>query len=277
MCFSLQMVYNFFPKYLTNKTLFLIIKLYDMRGVKIMNNCKKCGSVLNPGDVFCGTCGAQVSFVQNESNNMGGQINQNIQPTNNAVNQSMQNSQNQGVGIPNTQSMQGTNINNANQYMPNMQNPNMNNGMPNSNFIQNNANIDEILLDAYIGKNADKIKNTKFSCNFLLFNCVYAWYRKMWALGIIVLGTSFLTSLFLGDYGSLAFLVLIIVLSATFKNIYLSNVRKKVQKIKTNNPNATPEQLIAICQIKGGTTWVPVIIVFGISFILSLLYGFSGK
>ena len=258
MCFSLQMVYNFFPKYLTNKTLFLIIKLYDMRGVKIMNNCKKCGSVLNPGDVFCGTCGAQVSFGQNESNNMKGQINQNIQPTNNAVNQ----------GMPRTD------VNNINQSMQNL---NMNNGMPNSNFIQNNANIDEILLDAYIGKNADKIKNTKFSCNFLLFNCVYAWYRKMWALGIIILGTPFLTSLFLGDYGSLASLVLLIVLSATFKNIYLSNVRKKVQKIKANNPNATPEQLIAICQTKGGTTWVPVIIVFGISFILGLLYGFSGK
>lgn len=242
-----------------------------------MNNCKKCGSLLNPGDVFCGTCGTQVSFGQNESNNMGRQINQNIQPTNNAVNQSMPNQQNQSV--PNTQSIQEININNANQYMSNMQNLNMSNGMPNSNFIQNKANIDEILLDAYIGKNADKIKNTKFSFPFFFFSYIYAYYRKMWAFGTLILVLLIIVILSLSkfSFNLVTLLVLIFVLSFAFKNIYLSNARKKVQKIKTNNPNATPEQLITICQNKGGTTWVPVIIILVINWslwILDFILGF---
>ena len=46
--------------------------------------CKMCGSVINPGDTICRTCGSSVlnqnMINNNQNNNMGRMVNNNIKP-----------------------------------------------------------------------------------------------------------------------------------------------------------------------------------------------------
>ena len=51
---------------------------------------------------------------------------------------------------------------------------------------QNRDNfMDEELVNAYIGRNADKIRNKHFSFCTLLFGPFYIFYRKMWLYGVL--------------------------------------------------------------------------------------------
>ena len=109
-----------------------------------MNNCPNCGSNTNPGDAFCNVCGTNLSLPQNNSLN------------NPQVNNQIQNS----VQIQGLQQM------------------------PSSNNTIGSQNDMEVLVDAYIGKNADKIKNGKFSFCSFFFGVIYVFYRKMWSVGL---------------------------------------------------------------------------------------------
>ena len=49
------------------------------------------------------------------------------------------------------------------------------------------SDLDEALVDAYIGKNADKIKDGKFSFCCFFLGTIYTLYRKMYSLTIIMI------------------------------------------------------------------------------------------
>ena len=51
-------------------------------------------------------------------------------------------------------------------------------------LIKNISISDDDLINAYIGKNADKLKNGTFSANTFFLGSLYVLYRKMWLLGI---------------------------------------------------------------------------------------------
>ncbi len=185
-----------------------------------MNNCPKCGSVVNQGESFCKVCGSQISssndLDQNQVNN-----NQNLQFNSNY-----------------------------------------------NNIVQD----DDDLIDAYIGKNSNMIKNSRFSIFSFFFNPIYSFYMKMWLLGFIVITINVAFMMFLESVSysinySISYLVSYIVMPVTnlvvafnFNKWYLNKVRKKVQKIKAKNPEKTKDELIVICKKKGGTTIIPIII-----------------
>lgn len=184
-------------------------------------NCPNCGAKINQGEMFCRVCGTKI-------------ISQSIQQ--NSMTQANESQQNH------TQ----------NQY--NMQQPHMNN------TTYNNYSNDDTLINAYIGKNAFKLKNGSFSFNTFFFGTIYVLYRKMWLLGIIWVLASMIISLFLPTFSGILSIVANIIISTQFKKWYLEHVKENIAKIKSENPTASHEQLLTICTQKGGTTIAPIII-----------------
>lgn len=218
-----------------------------------MMNCPKCGSNVNQGEMFCRVCGAKI-------------VSQSVQP--NQIGQTpIDNQSNQMGQIP----VANQQVHAQNQYVSQQQ-PIMNNnvGFGASNY--SSYSNDETLINAYIGKNADKLKNGGFSLNTFFFGNIYVLYRKMWMLGIIWFLASMIISMFLSYLSGVLTLVANIFISTQFKKWYVKHVEEKVAKIKSENPNASQEQLLMICTQKGGTTIISIgIMIVLLYFLLTVL------
>lgn len=187
-------------------------------------NCPNCGTIINQGDLFCRVCGTKI-------------------PT-----------QHNNLTSPNNVQKNIGNNNNINQ-----DNPNHNNTTPNNNQY-NNLN-DDILIDSYIGTNAEQLKNGTFSFCSLLLGPIYVLYRKMWFVGLIWIVINVIINLFLSSISTLLLIIVNIVISTQFKKLYLKQVKEEVKEIQKDNTGASKEELIKICNQQGGTTIIPVIII----------------
>ena len=266
-----------------------------------MNNCPKCGSIVNQGEPFCRVCGTQISSPNNFFNNSEqNQVNNNQTQQTNVANinyqqqVSMQNNsyeQSQQMNTQNSiypqqnqtsnnsfQQVNMENINNMQQNQTQQMNSQVYNNQDwqfNSNYNNIVQNNDDDLIDAYIGKNADKIKNSKFSVLTFFFYSIYLLYRKMWLLGFIVIAINIVSMIFLKSVSSIVIFATKMVMAFNFSKWYLNNVREQVQKIKSGNSGKTRDELIAICKKKGGTTIIPVIIYIVIELIVIIISVFS--
>ncbi len=123
---------------------------------------------------------------------------------------------------------------------------------------------DEDLIKAYVGNNYYSIKNTKFSIPTFFLGTYYFLYRKMWLQVLLVILIS-IASLVISIvtemwYISFATSLYMIFISIKFSDIYLDTVRKRVEKIKMNNPDKTSKELLDICKSKGGVSVLAVVI-----------------
>ena len=141
----------------------------------------------------------------------------------------------------------------------------------NTNYSQNILNDDlykeDMLIDAYIGKKADKFKSGGFSWCTFFFGTYYILYRKMWIFGIILWAIGLVIGKVIGTLEWLELIIdLIVGISAAciFKEKYLSHATKKVREIKEKNANKTHEELMVICKKKGGTSILPILLIVGI-------------
>lgn len=189
--------------------------------------CPNCKSTINIGDSFCKSCGFNVTGIETTIE---------AKTTNNETN------------------------NNLNTPV-NYQEQNIQNNINDSSNQQDSINFNE-LMDAYIGKNVDKLKSG-FSFCTLFFGVLYVFYRKMWSLGFIWILINIALSIFLPKLFLLQ-LVLNIVVAICFKKLYISHVCNKVTKIKEQYSNLSTQDLVYLCYKKGGTTIVPVIVVMAI-------------
>lgn len=123
---------------------------------------------------------------------------------------------------------------------------------------------EEELIKEYVGKNYDKIKNTKFSCPTFFFGPIYFLYRKLYAYAFIwILAIMIFGLLFPG-----LFLLTSIVIASTFPIIYLKTVKRKVLEIQTFNKNLPKDDIINLCRKKGGVNIIfPLLIII---FIISI-------
>lgn len=143
------------------------------------------------------------------------------------------------------------------------------NQVPTENFVNQGSNdLDERLMKAFIGKKADKmynkVKNGGLSLWGILFGGLYFIYRKMYLVYLLIIlvnivfnfiapGVSTLVSYFIGWF---------------FYPIYKWDIKRKIKGIKSDNPNASEEELINIATQKGGTSLGWFAVVFIISFII---------
>ena len=119
---------------------------------------------------------------------------------------------------------------------------------------------DNSLVDAYIGKNADKFRQGGFSVPTFFLGITYFLYRKMWLLSFLMIIFNLLISLIFNSLGALINIVISILLAVNFKKIYLNHAQKKVERIKLKYSATGQEELIQLCRKKGGTTIIPLII-----------------
>ncbi len=275
-----------------------------------MNRCPKCGTNVKEGEAFCRMCGTKLPTPQESTlnNNQQMQANnqffgnqqvngntglQGTQPTQNTF---VNNTFPQNNAFSNNDMLQSNNtFNNKtlqnNEYTNNsmMQNSTVNNMPQNSGYSNNSAQQnygyatngpqnsfinDKDLIDAYIGNNADKLKNGGFSINTFFFGVLYVLYRKMWLLGFVWLAINIIVSMFLPSISTYLTWGANIIISLQFKKLYLNHVTEEVNKIKIENPGKTNEQLMLICSQKGGTTLIPVILV-GIIYAIMFFIAFT--
>lgn len=111
---------------------------------------------------------------------------------------------------------------------------------------------DDELLQAFIGKNYEKITKRPFNFAAFFFTSFYLFYRKMFGYGILVfLLNVAITTAFNKFYFTL---ILNIIVGFLVNKIYLSTAKKRVAVIKVSNPKKDGEELKKICANKGGTS-----------------------
>jgi hypothetical protein len=275
----------------------------NMNGMQPMNN-------MNPnmyGMQPMGNMNPNMNGMQpmgNMNPNMNG-----MQQMNN-MNPNMNGMQPMGNMNPNMNGMQQMNNMNPNMYgmqqMNNM-NPNMNgmqqmnnmnsnmNGMQPMNNMQQNVNTtpkkiaessqqldtsinEEDILKAYIGKNNDKIMYGSFNFAGFFFGVLYMFYRKMFLYALLVsIASIVVLNLVNMPFISLGFNLLI---GFMVNKIYVSYVKKNIEKIRTKNPGIRDEELLNLCIKKGGTSFGKVILgilaEIGLAFVLSFVFVLFG-
>lgn len=110
---------------------------------------------------------------------------------------------------------------------------------------------DEELVKAYIGKNYEKITTQQFNVCAFFFSTFYMFYRKMFLYGLLVFIANLILMNFISDKLSIAVGVL---LGVFLNKFYVSEVRKRVAKLKQSNPQMSHEELKTLCANKGGTS-----------------------
>ena len=136
-----------------------------------MINCPNCGGLNGNGNPTCSFCGAPLL-----NNSVDPNFNSGIQvPDNNFVEPAYDN---QNMGDFAEQPVYNQDMNQQTFYAPVDDIPN-----------------DDILEDAYIKKNVDKIKAGGFSIWAFLFGGAYVWYRKMYKLLFVCIGISIIAGL----------------------------------------------------------------------------------
>lgn len=154
---------------------------------------------------------------------------------------------------------QNINVTDTNQVQVNHQdnsiNINQNNTDTNGQVYENKPeqSDDEELIEAYVGTKYDKFKKGKFNVWTLLFGPIYLAYRKMfwYGIGLCVVETILTNAI---KIGFLFVLVLRIVLAIFINKFYLQDANKKVNKIKSENSNASTDVLLMASKLSGGVS-----------------------
>ena len=139
-------------------------------------------------------------------------------------------------------------------------------GIPNYNLS------DEQLIDAYMGPEASKFKNSKFNVGAFFFGMYYFVFRKMYIeTAVIILINVALAIAKLAPGG----LVLGVIYGFIANSLYCNHAARAVQKIKAEAPGASMQHLTEICSSKGGTSLIGFLVLFFLTTILPIIIIFS--
>ena len=126
------------------------------------------------------------------------------------------------------------------------------------NLIGIDGNNKYLLIDAFVGKNAEKIKKEKFSlCTFLFSYCYFA-YRKMYLAAFLLFlfeqfFSLFLLSPLIGGILIPVFAIGRIVLAFKFNSLYMKHVTSKIKEIEMTN-RVDFSTLFELSRNKGGVS-----------------------
>lgn len=153
-------------------------------------------------------------------------------------------------------------------------NNNINNQQTNNYNISQEyeKDIDEELIQAYIGKNEKKIRRKGGTILPTLVGPAYYFYRKLYIEGVIWLGIIIIAELFLENYALSIYSFSATIAGFIFRILYLNKVNKDISKIKKENLHKSIEELKNICSKKGGTNELVVFIVIFLWWFASSAY-----
>lgn len=135
--------------------------------------------------------------------------------------------------------------------------------------------LDDKLLISFIGENASKIMNKKFSVSAFFFSFIYMLYRKIYFPAIILSILTGILASFLGTLSSIFTLAVCIVIGFIFNKIYLKYAKKRINEVKIKNPNLDENSLIKICKVEGGTSILgPILVIVVIPAIIAFIKAF---
>lgn len=127
---------------------------------------------------------------------------------------------------------------------------------------------EEELIKEYVGKNYEKIKNSKFSWPTFFLGPLYFLYRKLyiyaiiWTLIILIFGILSPALTFFIQIG----------LSIAFPKLYLDKAKRKVIEIQKFNKNLSKEDIIKLCRKTGKVNIIlPALIITSIVGMISLI------
>lgn len=120
----------------------------------------------------------------------------------------------------------------------------------------NHAQISsEDYLKTYIGKNYKTIKKEKLSIPAFILGPFYLLYRKLWLSALLI----FLINIIFSKYtnGEITLFIQLsieIFLGIKINDIIINTAKKNIDEIKISNSEKTPQEILSICQTKGGTS-----------------------
>lgn len=114
---------------------------------------------------------------------------------------------------------------------------------------------EEDFIQAYIGKNYEKIKKSDFSIPSFFLGPFYFCYRKYYLLTFI-----WILCFFLFFTTGILPLIMAIALGFLFPKLYLQEVKRRTKQIRLKNKNQGKETIKEICSKKGGTSIISPII-----------------
>ena len=123
---------------------------------------------------------------------------------------------------------------------------------------------DEKYIEAYIGKNYDKIINSSFSWPTFLVSMIYFLYRKLWLYALIYYIINFLITLIFDSIfnmptiTSLISIIYSFIVAMKFKNLYLYKINRDIKKIRMSTNNE--EEILKKIKKKGGVSNIALII-----------------
>lgn len=143
-----------------------------------------------------------------------------------------------------------------------------------SDDVKKNVNELELyLLGYYIKDKKINFNLYNMSLGYILFNFVYAFYKKMYFVGIVsffncLLFLRFVLGKFSYILNSYGFYFLVFVFAFDFcifiylfyafkfNDLYIAKSKFNVQKVIKNNPDKTKEELSEICKKKGKNSYL---------------------
>lgn len=123
---------------------------------------------------------------------------------------------------------------------------------------------DEKYIEAYIGKNYDKIMNSTFSWPTFLVSIIYFLYRKLWLYALIYYIINFLITLIFDSIfnmptiTSLISIIYSFIVAMKFKDLYLYKINRDIKKIRMSTNNE--EEILENIKKKGGVSNIALII-----------------
>lgn len=146
-------------------------------------------------------------------------------------------------------------------------------------------NNDEELLQAFIGKNYEKIIAKKFNIWGFLFNLFYVFYRKMTWIGTLIIFIVSIVATITNNTSPLTyaiingtvFIAISVILGIYVNTIYIDYSKNIIAKIKASNPDKSTEELKNICATIGGTSIIDIfhgiLVLLIINFTFGLIIG----
>ena len=133
------------------------------------------------------------------------------------------------------------------------------------------SKIDEKMLNAYIGKNADKILKSNINILAVFLGAFYFLYRKAYMIGILFILASLVVPIW--------WIIERIVYLFAANKIYLWDAQQKILQIINNNPNLSEDEIVEKVKNVGGVNWIffflGILAILGMIFLFKILYMLS--